>query len=892
MAVTGLLGQLIGDRYLIAEELGAGAMGVVYRATDTRLRKDVAVKLLADVHFRNPEVRSRFVTEALIQGGIDHPNIVRATDVIDHELLLAMVIDYVPGGLTLEDHVVEMGGKLPWIRVKVVMEPVFEAVGYAHTQGIVHRDLKPANVLLDRGKGKEIPKVADFGIAKVLGTTSGKTRDGAVMGTPAFMPPEQLKGNLELDHHADLYALGAIVYSLLTGALPYDGTEYEITHKVLSHERPQAPTLVDPSLPAGIDAWVEKAMAFEPQARFHNAAEMWTALLVVDQPGAATTPNAPTLPLAGPPAAATPPTAEPVKTAAAPAKETVFESASPPPALTTNDEPPPQLVGQGRGAWFAIAAVLVILAAGGLVWATQGDDKRERRKKRRADRAAERAQVEAEEASSLSPGSPVVAAEPRSMVAPLPVAVAPRSEAPAAVPAAHAGAPVRPVNVAPVPARPTCVPACSGKSCGSDGCGGTCGSGSCPSGTTCRSGRCECVPSCGGRSCGPDGCGGACGGCAAGARCEAGSCVAPTPPPANVTLPDVTRKHDLERLIGTLTSGGGAGNLWSVTEAQAVSRLRSAGARQLMRLDLISGGARIEVPLTGSKSASKPHAAVEIYDGRVAFVRLMHGKLKKRAERDAESTAFASAAGSIADSWSDIQTFHLFDQIYRCSGKRPHPRMGMAHCTNSKDRLAFVLYDPVALDATINQRRAAARAYEAFRTARVAVDYRGYGTVISSADAVLSQLPNFQFAKVWKAFALVMNGQIDGGISLANEVLSASVEYETQAYAHFVIGRAHMARGNVGAAEQAMRNAAQADPYDSDHSGHQNSIAAGNGFRGGLWRALWWGVDTPHMNSLDVVRRAGLPDFDTYNRLLNAEGDPAGLRVKAENHASAQQARR
>ena len=274
--MTNRMGE--GGRYEVVREIGAGAMGVVFEGFDHRMQRRVAIKQLSRALANNSKVRARFKTEALIQGGLAHQNIVRATDVLEEGGGLAIVMDYADGP-SLEEYLEEQGGRLPFERTLELLEPVFDAVGTAHRHGIIHRDLKPGNIMLDRGTGREVPKVADFGIAKVIGGGEGLTREGAVMGTPAYMPPEQLRGVLDLDPRADVYALGAIVYRLVTGALPFEGgTEYEITHLVLSGERPPPPSQVVSGLPGGFDAWVERTMASERDDRYASTDDAWADL--------------------------------------------------------------------------------------------------------------------------------------------------------------------------------------------------------------------------------------------------------------------------------------------------------------------------------------------------------------------------------------------------------------------------------------------------------------------------------------------------------------------------------------------------------------------------------------------------------------------------------------
>lgn len=274
-------GRRLGEqgRYTIQAELGAGAMGRVFRAHDAKLQREVVIKVLADTYATNPRVRERFVNEALIQANILHPNIVRAVDAVEEGMLLAIVMDFVRGP-SLEQYLLQRGGSLPWGEFRYLILPVMDAVATAHHNKVIHRDLKPGNILLDTGPSGFIPKVADFGIAKLLANEGGaaKTRAGAVLGTPSYMPPEQLKGAEDLDGRADVYALGAIMYQLATGQLPYgEHSEYQVTHFVLSGHAPIAPSTLNPHLPAGFDGVVAKAMAANRDDRYATVMELKAA---------------------------------------------------------------------------------------------------------------------------------------------------------------------------------------------------------------------------------------------------------------------------------------------------------------------------------------------------------------------------------------------------------------------------------------------------------------------------------------------------------------------------------------------------------------------------------------------------------------------------------------
>lgn len=271
-------------RYVVRARLGEGGMGEVFLADDERLGTPVVIKILSSQFVHHTGVRERFVNEALIQARLRHPHIVRALDTIDDGDVLGIVMDYVDGP-SLDGYVRGRGGRLPLAEALHLLVPIADAVHYAHQHGIVHRDIKPGNILLEcrsqEAAGSAIvPKVMDFGIAKILtGGPGGRTRVGSVLGTPSYMPPEQLRGEPDIDGRVDVYALGAILYQITTGQPPHDGgSEYEITHKVLSGEQPASPSSTVPGLPHDLDALVECAMAPDPAHRFASAGALREAL--------------------------------------------------------------------------------------------------------------------------------------------------------------------------------------------------------------------------------------------------------------------------------------------------------------------------------------------------------------------------------------------------------------------------------------------------------------------------------------------------------------------------------------------------------------------------------------------------------------------------------------
>ena len=349
--------------YEIVSRVGAGGMGVVYRARHVRLGHDLALKVLLPHFTQSEKVRVRFQQEAYVQANLKHPSIVRALDVVEDGELLAVVMDWVEGP-SLEEHLLEIGGRLSLPQLWVVMEPVLDAVEFAHECGVVHRDLKPANILLDRSRGIETPKVLDFGIAKILATEGARlTRTGAVMGTPSYMPPEQLKGRTDLDHRADIYALGVITYQLATGCLPFgEGSEYEITHRVLSGNRPQPATDLVPGLPPEFDAIIDRATSPDRDQRYSTISDLRADLKAVTKGGK------PVAPVRAPRGKAVLPTvlerapARPDAPAGGAAPPTVFEDPRPVNSRHTGARSEPPAIPGGQVKKVAVIVVLTVVA--------------------------------------------------------------------------------------------------------------------------------------------------------------------------------------------------------------------------------------------------------------------------------------------------------------------------------------------------------------------------------------------------------------------------------------------------------------------------------------------------------------------------------------------------
>lgn len=244
-----LLGRTLDGRYRVEERVGAGGMGVVYRATHVVIRKAVAIKILRPSVAKKPDVVKRFLLEAQLASKLKHPNVV---DISDYGQLpeggAYLVMEYLRGQ-TL-GKVIQDSGSIAPARALTIAKQVASALGVAHEQGVVHRDLKPDNVFIGRADdGSDRPKILDFGIARVTGRKTRLTATGAVVGTPEYMSPEQAQGR-DVDSRADLYALGIIFFEMLVGKVPLKGKTVAETLTKQIFEA--APTLseVSPALSA------------------------------------------------------------------------------------------------------------------------------------------------------------------------------------------------------------------------------------------------------------------------------------------------------------------------------------------------------------------------------------------------------------------------------------------------------------------------------------------------------------------------------------------------------------------------------------------------------------------------------------------------------------------
>ncbi len=274
------VGQLIDRKYRVERILGEGGMGVVYVAQDINADQKVVIKSIRPEFANRGDFRERTLAEGKALAKIDHQNVVRFNSIVNspetNELYIVMqFIDGESLDRTLEKANAS-GQKLPLPEVIRIFKMALDGVGAAHKEGLMHRDLKPANILVRAKDG--VAKVMDFGIAKAEGATKGPTQAGGIVGSLWYMAPEQIKGAKDLDKRLDVYAMGIVLYELVTGVVPFDGeTEYDIMTKHMSEPVPSVRGL-RPDAPPWIDELIAKATQKDRALRFQSCEEFRAAI--------------------------------------------------------------------------------------------------------------------------------------------------------------------------------------------------------------------------------------------------------------------------------------------------------------------------------------------------------------------------------------------------------------------------------------------------------------------------------------------------------------------------------------------------------------------------------------------------------------------------------------
>ncbi|MBL8603596.1 MAG: protein kinase [Myxococcales bacterium] len=273
------LGSTLAEKYRLDRIVGRGGMGVVFAATHLWTGRPVAVKLLHPEYARDTGLVKRFLREARAAAGLRHPNVVDVLDMgAEPDGTVYLVLEMLVGESV--DQVLEAQTRLSLDDVSAWLLPVIDAVAVAHNQGIVHRDLKPENIYLHRpSPGVTVPKLLDFGIAKIKGTSgTQQTAVGSVIGTLHYMSPEQAEGRDDVAAASDVWALGVVLYECLTGAMPFDGANGPAILLAISRGGYRSVRVLRPELNARVIEVIERCLSLSVEARYPNAGALAEAL--------------------------------------------------------------------------------------------------------------------------------------------------------------------------------------------------------------------------------------------------------------------------------------------------------------------------------------------------------------------------------------------------------------------------------------------------------------------------------------------------------------------------------------------------------------------------------------------------------------------------------------
>ena len=284
-----LVGATLSGRYLVTRKVGQGGMGIVYEATHTVIGRRIAVKVLLEKYARREQIVQRLVKEARLASSIGNEHIIDMMDSGQTEDGRTFVVMEFLEGESLAECLAREH-RLPEQRILRLIAQAASALAAAHAKGVVHRDIKPENLFILRRKDQDFIKVVDFGISKSLRTEDEEestrlTQTGMVLGTPLYMSPEQARGDDELDHRVDIYALGVIMYEISTGRVPFAGTNYLSVISQVLNEDPVPLRELCPELSEEFEAIVQRAMAKDRRDRYADANEMLADLnALIDDP--------------------------------------------------------------------------------------------------------------------------------------------------------------------------------------------------------------------------------------------------------------------------------------------------------------------------------------------------------------------------------------------------------------------------------------------------------------------------------------------------------------------------------------------------------------------------------------------------------------------------------
>ncbi|MCP5095841.1 MAG: protein kinase [Chloroflexi bacterium] len=277
--VSGLFTGTTITPYIIGELLGQGGMSKVYKGQHTRLKREVAIKVLPVEFANEQDFRSRFEREAQAVASLRHANIVQVYDFGDFDGTYYMVMEYIDGQ-DLMAHLMEHK-MLTIAQAFPIMKDVAAALDFAHERGIVHRDVKPSNIMLQKGKNGVMPHrtyLTDFGIAKIRSSSTISSRTGGMLGTLNYMSPEQIQGTATVNHRTDIYALGVVLFRMLTGLLPFESSSPGAILMAHLHQPVPDPCRINRDIPIAVGKAIQIALAKDPVERFQTAGEL-TAVL-------------------------------------------------------------------------------------------------------------------------------------------------------------------------------------------------------------------------------------------------------------------------------------------------------------------------------------------------------------------------------------------------------------------------------------------------------------------------------------------------------------------------------------------------------------------------------------------------------------------------------------